>query len=82
MYPVFIGELGFDAAWENEKPERKYKGKGVYHDALKKYIETKNLSFTVWNFSANWPPSLFNSKSKFDPNRPGKFYKAWLQACE
>jgi len=75
-YPVILTEIGFCGADE--------KGAHVpvisdesYGDAITKYCKEKGISYTVWCFDPDWPPSLI-SDWKFTPTRQGRYFKRAL----
>lgn len=72
-YPVILTEIGFCGADE--------KGAHVpvisdesYGEAITDYCRDKGISYTVWCFDPDWPPTLI-SDWKFTPTRQGRFFR-------
>ena len=75
-YPILATEFGFMGADERGAhipciSDESYGEEIIY------YFAKKGISYTVWCFDPNWPPTLITDWN-FTPSRQGKFFKEYL----
>lgn len=75
-YPIIATEFGF---MPESEPGAHIPciGDETYGKAIMDYFEKKGISFTLWSFDPNWPPTLIRDWD-FTPSRQGKFFKTVL----
>lgn len=78
-YPVFATEFGFYPT--GNQPEDSYMGEGRYRDAIKSYLEDKNISWTAWCFRYKGHTKLLEDKN-YIPTETGEFFREWLLEYE
>ena len=72
-YPVILTEIGFSG------PEEKGAHIPVisdesYGDAIIKYCKERGISFVIWSFDPDWPPTMIQDWD-YTPTRQGKYFK-------
>lgn len=75
-YPVIATEFGFMGADERGAHIPCISDES-YGEAIMNYFDKKGISYTIWCFDPNWPPTLITDWN-FAPSRQGKFFKAVL----
>jgi Fe-S cluster assembly scaffold protein SufB len=75
-YPVIATEFGFMGADERGAHIPCISDE-TYGEAIMDYFDKKGISYTIWCFDPNWPPTLITDWN-FTPSRQGKFFKAVL----
>jgi endoglucanase len=75
-YPIIATEFGFMGADERGAHIPCISDES-YGEAIIGYFNKKGISYTVWCFDPNWPPTLITDWN-FTPSRQGKFFKAAL----
>jgi aryl-phospho-beta-D-glucosidase BglC (GH1 family) len=88
-YPIFATEIGYSLGNSNDQPyyindyvqENGNVTKDKYDEAIKHYLENKNISWAAWNFSPYVGPTLLSSKD-FQTNSVGEFFKTWLEKAK
>ena len=76
-YPIIATEFGFMGADERGAHIPCISDES-YGEAIINYFDKKGISYTVWCFDPNWPPTLITDWN-FTPSRQGKFFKEVLQ---
>ena len=76
-YPVFATEVGFCLA-DDKQAHIPVIGDETYGDVLTSYFEKKGISYAVWCFDPDWPPSLIKDWT-FTPTRQGVYFKKAFQ---
>ena len=76
-YPVIATEFGF---MPESEPGAHIPciADEVYGEAIMNYFEKKGVSFTLWSFDPDWPPTLIRDW-EFTPSTQGKFFKSHLK---
>jgi hypothetical protein len=72
-YPVMATEFGFMGADERGAHIPCIADEN-YGNAILNYFSKKGISYTIWCFDPNWPPTLITDWN-FTPSRQGKFFK-------
>ncbi len=75
-YPIIATEFGFMGADERGAHIPCISDES-YGEAIINYFDKKGISFTIWCFDPNWPPTLINDWD-FTPSRQGRFFKEVL----
>jgi hypothetical protein len=75
-YPIIATEFGFMGADERGAHIPCISDES-YGEAIMNYFDKKGISYTIWCFDPNWPPTLITDWN-FTPSRQGKFFKAVL----
>ena len=75
-YPIIATEFGFMGADERGAHIPCISDES-YGEAIISYFDKKGISYTVWCFDPNWPPTLITDWN-FTPSRQGKFFKEIL----
>ena len=75
-YPIIATEFGFMGANERGAHIPCISDES-YGEAIMNYFDKKGISYTVWCFDPNWPPTLITDWN-FTPSRQGKFFKEVL----
>jgi endoglucanase len=75
-YPIIATEFGFMGADERGAHIPCISDES-YGEAIISYFDKKGISYTVWCFDPNWPPTLITDWN-FTPSRQGKFFKEVL----
>ncbi len=75
-YPVIATEFGFMGADERGAHIPCISDES-YGEAIMNYFDKKGISYTIWCFDPNWPPTLITDWN-FTPSRQGKFFKQVL----
>lgn len=75
-YPIIATEFGFMGADERGAHIPCISDES-YGEAIISYFNKKGISYTVWCFDPNWPPTLITDWN-FTPSRQGKFFKEVL----
>ena len=75
-YPIIATEFGFMGADERGAHIPCISDES-YGEAIMNYFDKKGISYTIWCFDPNWPPTLITDWN-FTPSRQGKFFKANL----
>lgn len=73
-YPVFATEFGYDP----NAIGLHYQATSSYGQDVINYLESKKISWTVWNFSPDWGPALL-SDWNYNTNTSGTQFKQYLQ---
>jgi len=77
-YPVMLTEIAFQGP-EEPGGYNPIIGDETYGDAITTYCARRGISYMVWCFDPDWPPSLIKDW-KFTPSRQGAYFKkAMLQ---
>jgi endoglucanase len=76
-YPVFVTEIGFCPA-DDKQAHVPVIGDETYGDVLTSYFEQRGISYAVWCFDPDWPPSLIRDWT-FTPTRQGAYFKKAFQ---
>ena len=76
-YPVFATEIGFCPA-DDKQAHIPVIGDETYGDVLTSYFEKRGISYAVWCFDPDWPPSLIRDWT-FTPTRQGAYFKKAFQ---
>lgn len=76
-YPIIATEFGFMGA-DERGAHIPCIADETYGEAIMNYFSKKGISFTLWSFDPNWPPTLI-SDWNFTPSKQGKFFKKVLQ---
>ena len=73
-YPIIASEIG----WVREDGFNAHvpviNNDGSYGPNLINFMENKGISWTVWNFDADWAPVMINGWD-FTPSEQGRFYR-------
>ncbi len=75
-YPIIATEFGFMGADERGAHIPCISDES-YGEAIMNYFDKKGISYTLWCFDPNWPPTLITDWN-FTPSRQGKYFKAVL----
>lgn len=75
-YPIIATEFGFMGADERGAHIPCISDES-YGEAIINYFDKKGISYTIWCFDPNWPPTLI-SNWNFTPSRQGFFFKKVL----
>lgn len=75
-YPIIATEFGFMGADERGAHIPCISDES-YGEAIMNYFDKKGISYTIWCFDPNWPPTLITDWN-FTPSRQGKFFKGVL----
>jgi aryl-phospho-beta-D-glucosidase BglC (GH1 family) len=75
-YPIIATEFGFMGADERGAHIPCISDES-YGEAIMNYFEKKGISYTLWCFDPDWPPTLITDWN-FTPSRQGKFFKEVL----
>lgn len=75
-YPIIATEFGFMGADERGAHIPCISDES-YGEAIMNYFDKKGISYTVWCFDPNWPPTLITDWN-FTPSRQGRFFKEIL----
>ena len=75
IYPVFATEFGFDPSVSASEV---FYGTTAEATELINYLESKNISWTVWHFSVEWTPNLL-SDWEYNTSASGSLFKTILQ---
>lgn len=75
-YPIIATEFGFMGANERGAHIPCISDES-YGEAIMNYFSKKGISYTIWCFDPNWPPTLITDWN-FTPSRQGKFFKGVL----
>jgi len=75
-YPIIATEFGFMGADERGAHIPCISDES-YGDAIINYFDKKGISYTIWCFDPDWPPTLL-SDWNFTPSRQGKYFKTVL----
>ena len=76
-YPVFATEFGFD---ESDSSKHYYATNSYGNDIIN-YLENKKISWTAWNFSPVWAPTLLlDWDINYSPSTSGILFKSYLQS--
>jgi len=73
-YPVIATEFGFSSRYG---PKEMNAGYGA--DIIS-YLESRNISWTVWCFDPDWGPSMISSWEPFELTDEGKFFSDAMHA--
>lgn len=76
QYPVIATEFGFMGPNEPGAHMPCISDES-YGEAIMNYFDTKGISFTLWCFDPDWPPTLITDWD-FTPSRQGRFFKKVL----
>jgi len=69
-YPVFATEFGLGHPGEDSND---------YGNRIIKFLESKNISWTMWVFDAEWRPNMLESWKDYKLNKFGEFVKKALK---
>ncbi len=72
-YPLMLTEIGFCGP-DDKGAHIPVISDESYGDAITKYCEENDISYTVWVFDPQWAPMLF-SDWNFTPTRQGRYFK-------
>lgn len=72
-YPIIATEFGFMGP-DDQGAHIPCIADEVYGEAIMNYFEKKGISYTLWCFDPNWPPTLITDW-EFTPSRAGKFFQ-------
>ncbi len=72
-YPIIATEFGFMGADERGAHIPCISDES-YGEAIINYMDKKGISYTLWCFDPNWPPTLITDWD-FTPSRQGRFFK-------
>jgi endoglucanase len=72
-YPVFATEFGFDLKNGETLNEDHYGYRII------RYLESKGISWTCWNFDTQWGPWIVKSWEPFKLTESGEFFKLAMQ---
>jgi hypothetical protein len=75
-FPIIATEFGFMGADERGAHMPCISDEN-YGEAIISYFAKKGISYTIWCFDPDWPPTLITDWN-FTPSRQGKFFKAEL----
>jgi hypothetical protein len=75
-YPIIATEFGFMGPDERGAHIPCISDES-YGEAIMDYFDEKGISFTIWCFDPNWPPTLITDWN-FTPSRQGRFFKKVL----
>ena len=75
-YPIIATEFGF---MPESEPGAHIPclGDETYGNAIMNYFDKKGISFTLWSFDPDWPPTLIRNWD-FTPSTQGRFFKEVL----
>ncbi len=76
-YPLILTEVGFSGP-EERGAHTPVISDESYGDALVKYCEERGISFVIWSFDPDWPPTMIKDWD-YRPTRQGKYFKKVLQ---
>jgi len=77
-YPLFLTEVGFSGA-EEKGAHIPVISDESYGDALVDYCSARGISFVIWSFDPDWPPTMIKDWD-FTPTRMGKYFRKVLEA--
>lgn len=72
-HPVFLTEIGFSDPYEPGAHDPCI-GDESYGEAITAYAAKHGISYTVWVFDPDWPPSLL-SDWDYNPSRQGAYFR-------
>jgi hypothetical protein len=75
-FPIIATEFGFMGADERGAHIPCIADES-YGEAIINYMDKKGVSYTLWCFDPNWPPTLITDWD-FTPSRQGRFFKEVL----
>lgn len=75
-FPIIATEFGFMGADERGAHIPCISDES-YGEAIMNYFDKKGISYTIWCFDPNWPPTLITDWN-FTPSRQGRFFKEIL----
>ena len=79
-YPIILSEMGYCGP-DDIGAHIPVISDESYGDAITKYADERDISYTVWVFDPDWTPTMFNNWD-FEPSRQGKYFKEVLQSYD
>lgn len=73
-YPLIATELGYSSHYGSKEAN------AAYGADILSYLESRNISWTVWCFDPDWGPSMISSWEPFELTDEGKFFSDAMHA--